>query len=198
MQKRLSRESRRRLLLDAAVEFIKVKGVEALTLTSLAKYAKTSKPLVYDHFSSNEGLLIELCHEFDARQRAEISALVSDDKMSLKGLLFAVAHSYIASETARDWQKLSAVMVVNTMTAAVYHEMSGNHIRMLMSAIGPRTAMKTEKLRIICAGLIGSADAITANVLRGGTDIEAAAAALFHIFHGSFPDEVGDKPGTNH
>lgn len=189
MKKRISRDDRRSQLLDAAIDFIRSEGVDALTLGKVAKHAGMSKPLVYDHFGTREGLIVELCNVFDERQRSEIRQILQDDSLGLGELLNGVAHCYIASETARDWQMLNSAMASNMMTAAVYQEMADRHITMLMAAIGPRTGLNGNRLRLICAGLIGAADAVTAFVLRGDSDVATAAEALVHIFKGAFAEQ---------
>ncbi len=194
MKKRLSKQDRRNALLDAAIAFIRAEGCDALTLGKLARHADISKPLVYDHFGTREGLLVELCDMFDARQRAEVEAIAANDALTLGDLLAGVARCYIASETARDWQMLNAAMASSMITAGAYQEMADKHIQLLISAIAPRTAMAEDTLRIICAGLVGASDAVTAVVLRGASSAEDAAAALTQIFHGAFPGHLDSLP----
>jgi len=195
MKKRLSRQERRDVLLEAAVDLIRLEGCDAMTLGKLARHADLSKPLVYDHFGTREGLLIELCTMFDARQRAEIKAIADDQTLRLGDLLSGIARCYIASETARDWQMLNTAMASNMITASAYHEMAEQHVALLISAITVRTGMPEDHLRILCAGLIGAADAVTAVVLRGGTTVVDAATALTQIFQGAFPGHLENRPG---
>jgi hypothetical protein len=72
--------------------------------------------------------------------------------------------------------------------------MAEQHIVLLISAITLRTELGEAELRILCAGLIGAADAVTAVVLRGRATVDDAAAALAQIFHGAFPGHMEGKP----
>ena len=194
MKKRLSRQDRRDLLLDAAVDLIRLEGCDALTLGKLARHADISKPVVYDHFGTREGLLIELCTMFDERQRSEIKVIADDGTLTLGELLSGIARCYIASETARDWQMLNTAMAGNMMTEGTYVEMADRHIALLISAFTARTGLAESHLRIVCAGLIGAADAVTAVMLRGDSTIDECAAALIQIFHGAFPGQLDRMP----
>ena len=186
MKKRLSRQDRRDLLLDAAVDLIRLEGCDALTLGKLARHADISKPVVYDHFGTREGLLIELCTMFDERQRTEIKVIADDGTLTLGELLSGIARCYIASETARDWQMLNTAMAGNMMTEGTYVEMADRHIALLISAFTARTGLAESHLRIVCA--------VTAVMLRGDSTIDECAAALIQIFHGAFPGQLDRMP----
>ncbi len=67
-RKRLSRDDRRRQLLDMAWQLVREEGTDALSLGRLAEQAGVTKPVVYDHFETRNGLLMALYQEYDARQ----------------------------------------------------------------------------------------------------------------------------------
>ena len=73
-RRRLSREDRLRQLLDMSWRVIRDEGTDALTLGRLAERAGVTKPVVYDHFGTREGLLTALYRDFDARQTATMTA----------------------------------------------------------------------------------------------------------------------------
>lgn len=83
-----SAETRRRLV-DAAVEVVRTKGVQGLTLQSVASEAGLSKGGLLYHFSSKEELVVALLHDAMDRVDADLQRLVSGGK---KG---AFARAYV-------------------------------------------------------------------------------------------------------
>ena len=59
-RRRLPREARTRQLLEASWALIGDEGTDALTLGRLADVAGITKPVVYDHFGTRNGLLAAL------------------------------------------------------------------------------------------------------------------------------------------
>src|SRR3712207_936567 len=75
-RRRLSREERHRQLLDMAWRLVREEGTDALTLPRLSDEADVTKPVVYDHFGTRDGLLIALYRDFDTRQTAIFDAVL--------------------------------------------------------------------------------------------------------------------------
>lgn len=94
-RQRLSREARRRQLLDIAWRIIGEEGTEALTLGRLAVAAGVTKPVVYDHFVTRSGLLAELYKEFDARQTEIMDAAILASEPTLSDRAEVIASSYV-------------------------------------------------------------------------------------------------------
>lgn len=85
-RKRLSREDRRRQLLDMAWQLVREEGTDALSLGRLAEQAGVTKPVVYDHFETRTGLLAALYEEYDARQTAMLEAALTAGEATLEGV----------------------------------------------------------------------------------------------------------------
>ncbi|WP_042832036.1 helix-turn-helix domain-containing protein, partial [Xanthomonas citri] len=68
-RKRLTKEQRLAQLLDVARQLAHQEGTDALSLGRLAEAAGITKPTVYDHFGTRQGLLAALYRDFDLRQR---------------------------------------------------------------------------------------------------------------------------------
>ena len=94
-RRRLSREDRQRQLLDVAWRLVREEGTDALTLGHLAEQAGVTKPVVYDHFVTRQGLLAALYGEFDARQTALMEAALADGEPTLAGRAAVIASSYV-------------------------------------------------------------------------------------------------------
>lgn len=94
-KRRMSKEERRKQLLEVARELIRETGTEEFTLGRLAERAGVTKPVVYDHFGDKSGALAELYREFEMRQRATLAAALEDAGDDLSAVARAVAEAYI-------------------------------------------------------------------------------------------------------
>ncbi|MCD6078732.1 MAG: TetR family transcriptional regulator [Ramlibacter sp.] len=93
-RRRLPRHERYRQLLEVAWQVVRDSGTDALTLGSLAEHAGVTKPVVYDHFTTRNGLLAALYSEFDTRQNALIDAAIEASAPTLadRGAVLAAAY----------------------------------------------------------------------------------------------------------
>jgi AcrR family transcriptional regulator len=94
-RQRLSREERRRRLIDTAWQVVRDEGSDALTLGHIADRAGVTKPVVYDHFGTREGLLAALYREFDERQNLLIDAAIAASKDRLADKAGVIADTYV-------------------------------------------------------------------------------------------------------
>ncbi|MEI5678763.1 MULTISPECIES: TetR/AcrR family transcriptional regulator [unclassified Mesorhizobium] len=94
-RRRLSREDRHRQLLDVAWRVVREEGTDALTLGWLAERANVTKPVVYDHFGTRNGLLAVLYREYDARQTALMDAALQASEPNLASRAGVIASSYV-------------------------------------------------------------------------------------------------------
>lgn len=92
---RLDRETRRRQLMETAWAIVRDEGADALTLVSLARRAGITKPVVYDHFRTREGLFAELYAAYDARQTALMDAALEAAEASLEARAGAIADAFV-------------------------------------------------------------------------------------------------------
>ena len=74
-RKRLTREQRLEQLLAVSRQVIAEEGSDALSLGRLADAAGITKPTVYDHFGTREGLLTALYRDFEASGDTVLQAL---------------------------------------------------------------------------------------------------------------------------
>jgi AcrR family transcriptional regulator len=94
-RRRLLRDDRYRQLIDVAWQLVRQEGTDALTLGRLAESAGVTKPVVYDHFVTRNGLLAALYREFDDRQTALIDTALEVSEKSLAGRAMVIAESYV-------------------------------------------------------------------------------------------------------
>jgi AcrR family transcriptional regulator len=94
-RRRLLRDDRYRQLIEVAWQLVREEGTDALTLGRLAESAGVTKPVVYDHFATRNGLLAALYREFDDRQTALIDVALESSEKSLAGRAMVIAESYV-------------------------------------------------------------------------------------------------------
>lgn len=94
-RKRMSYDDRHAQLLDAAREFIREQGSDALTLARLAEYAGVTKPLVYQHFGTRPAVLVELYREFKGRTYVALDAALGSGDATLPEAARIIADAYI-------------------------------------------------------------------------------------------------------
>ncbi len=92
---RLSREQRLRQLLDVAWRLAREEGTDVLTLPRLADEAGVTKPVIYDHFGTRNGLLTALYQDFDAQQTALIDVALAARGPTLHETARVIASSYV-------------------------------------------------------------------------------------------------------
>lgn len=94
-KKRLSKDERQRQLIDVAWAVVRGEGTDALTLGHLAERAGVTKPVVYDHFGSRNGLLGVLYAEYDNRQHALLDEALRASGKSLSAVAKVIAGAYV-------------------------------------------------------------------------------------------------------
>ncbi|MDT2022110.1 TetR/AcrR family transcriptional regulator [Methylocella sp. CPCC 101449] len=94
-RRRLARDDRHHQLLEVSWRLIRTEGTDALTLGRLAEQAGVTKPLVYDHFGTRDGLLVALYQDYDVRQTAVMDSALAASKSTLKDKARVIASSYV-------------------------------------------------------------------------------------------------------
>lgn len=111
-RRRMTREARARQLLEVSWSLINDEGTDALTLGRLAEAAGVTKPVVYDHFGTRNGLLAALYEDFDIRQTALFDTAVAAAEPTLldKARVFAAAYVDCVMTQGREIQGVLAAL----------------------------------------------------------------------------------------
>lgn len=178
-RRRLSREARTRQLLDAAWQLIADEGTDALTLIHLSEVAGVTKPLVYDHFGSRNGLLAALYEDYDVRQTALFDAAVAAAEPTREAKARTIAISYVncVLTQGRDIAEVLAALSGSPELSAVKHRYQQLFIdkcsALLAPFVGPRGLTKAGLW-----GLLGAADALANAAVAGDIGTTEAAGEL--------------------
>ncbi len=178
--RRLSKDQRRRQLLDTALLIVREEGADRLTLGHLAARAGISKPVAYDHFGTRSGLLIELYRWIDVERVNAFRDAMAIGKRSFKECVTALAAAYIhcAADKTDEFHAVGAALAGSEEKAKVFQELLDNSVRMFVSVLQPHSTLPAAELERRCIGLVGAGEALSAALVRGNLD-EAEAAGVF-------------------
>jgi AcrR family transcriptional regulator len=178
--RKLPKAQRREQLLDVAQTLVREEGTDALTLAYVAERAGVSKPIAYEHFKTRSGLLIALYEQIDARQ---VQALLDALKKTRKRLedvarVMGAAYMHCYTSAGPEWHAISAAMRGDEEMEAFHRELLDNYVAIFREALAPYSDLKKDALHLRCVGIIGAAEAISRDMLRGLVDEATAAETL--------------------
>ncbi|OJH35635.1 TetR/AcrR family transcriptional regulator [Cystobacter ferrugineus] len=197
--KKLPKAQRRDQLLDIAQTIVREEGTDALTLGYLAERAGVSKPVAYEHFKTRSGLLIALYAEIDARQVKVLQDALERTRRRLEDVARVVSHAYMNCYTSvgPEWHAISAALKGDEEMEAFQRELIDSYVALYCEAFAPYTSLSKEELRLRCVGIIGAAEAISREMIRGRVEEAKAAATLATlIIHGlsTHPPRAKGRP----
>lgn len=173
--RRLPRAERARQLLEVAWKLIGDDGTDAVTLGRLAEEAGVTKPVVYDHFGSRNGLLAALYEDYDARQSAIFDAAVAAAKPVLSEKARVIAASYVACVLTQGSEipGLLAALAGSPDLAAVKRQYQKAVIEKCTAILAPFAG--ADGIPVASAwAMLGAADALSDAAVAG--DITEAQA----------------------
>lgn len=185
-RRRLSKAARQRQLIDVSWALIRDEGTDALTLGRLAERAGVSKPVVYDHFGTRNGLLAALYQDFDLRQTAIIDAAIAASKPTLNDKASVIATRYVecVSAQGREIPGVLAALNGSPELAAVKTQYQHAFIRKCQDILAPFAGGQGVSLASLW-GMLGAADALSQAAVAGEITQQAARDELFRIILGT-------------
>lgn len=174
-RRRLSRDDRLRQLLDVSWQLIRAEGTDALTLGRLAEEAGVTKPVVYDHFGTRDGLLIVLYQDFDVRQTALIDAAIAASKPTLADKASVIASSYVncVLTQGREIPGVLAALDGTPELAAIKRQYQQVFIEKCQRILAPYAGPQGVSLASLWA-MLGAADALSQAAIKGDiSELEA-------------------------
>ncbi|WP_228000732.1 TetR/AcrR family transcriptional regulator [Nocardia australiensis] len=179
---RLSKQARREQLLDAALAIVRADGADGLTLPTLAEAAEVSRPIVYDHFGTRPGLLLELYRRLEERHRAATAQALDQAPPHAAEIAKVISAAYFACATDMpEFTAVSAALKGDPEMEAIQREMYDGYTDLMAEALAPHSGRTRTALRLHCVGALGAAEAIATELNRGTTTTDTAVAALTTI-----------------
>lgn len=179
-RRRLSREDRRRQLIEVAWQVIRAEGTEALTLPRLAEQAGVAKPVVYDHFATRPALLAALYQEFDTHQTALMDAAFQASEPTLPSRAMVIAASYVdcVLEQGREIPGVISALAGSPELAKVkrdYEAVFMEKCRTLLAPFAPAGTVAASGL----LAMLGAAEALSFAAASGDITPDEAKDELF-------------------
>lgn len=178
-RKRLSRDERRRQLLDVAWQLVREEGTDALSLGRLAEQAGVTKPVVYDHFETRTGLLVALYQQYDARQTRMLEQALVRCDASLASCAGVIAEAYVdcVMSQGREIPGVSAALAGSPEMEALkraYEQPFLDKCREALVGFSPSGNIGLAGMRL----MVGAADALSQAAAAGELDAGQAKAEL--------------------
>lgn len=184
--RRLPKEERRLQLLATALVIIRDEGADRLTLGNLAIRAGVSKPVVYDHFGTRSGLLIELYRWIDTERVSAFQAAMAAETREQEETIRLLATTYIhcATDITDDFHTVGAALAGSEEKAAVFQELLNNVIMMFAAVLKPFDTLPAGELEKRCIGFVGAGEALSSALVRGTLDAGEAEAVFAALIKG--------------
>lgn len=185
--RRLSNADRKRQLLETALAIVREEDADRLTLGHLAVRAGVSKPVVYDHFGTRSGLLIELYKWIDTERVSAFTDAMSSGHRTLEETALVLASAYIqcAADNTDEFHAVGAALAGSHEKAAVFQELLDNCVQMFVSVLAPHTDSPTADLERRCTGLVGAGEALAGASVRGRHTVDEATDAFASLIRGA-------------
>jgi len=184
-RRRLPREERTRQLLEVAWQLIGDVGTDALTLGKLAEAAGVTKPVVYDHFGTRNGLLAALYEDYDERQTRIFDAAIEAAAANLQEKSRVIAASYVncVLTQGREISDVVAALTGSPELAAVKKQYQHAFIEKCAAILAPFCSRKGISTASLWA-MLGAADALSDAAVAGDISEEQAQDELQSIILG--------------
>jgi AcrR family transcriptional regulator len=178
--KRMSKAERRAQLLDTALDIVRDEGTDALTLARVAERAGVTKPVAYQHFETRAGLLVALYERMDEEPRARLIAALRETPPRLADMARVAGRAYMSCYTSLgpEWYAVSAALAGSEEMEASRRQLLDAYVHIYREALGPLSALPKRALQLRCVGIIGAAEAIAQEMLRGRVSEAVASETL--------------------
>jgi AcrR family transcriptional regulator len=187
LKRRMPKADRRLQLLKTALLIVGKEGADCLTLGHLAEQAGVSKPVVYDHFGTRSGLLIELYRWIDVERVREFREAMRGSKRSREETVSLLASTYLncASDMKHEFHQVGTALGGSEEKAAVFQELLDGCVVMFVEILTPHSILEENELRRRCVGLVGAGEALAGSVTRAVLSEEDAAQTFATIIQGT-------------
>jgi AcrR family transcriptional regulator len=190
-RRRLSAESRRRQLIDVALEAFAQTGFEATTMEDIATAAGVTKPLLYQHFASKRALYLELIDDIASRLLDSLQGVTAEP--SWRGRVEAGMEAYFSFVLRNE-------SAVRMLFDAPRDEELARGLRRIEDAIADFVAplieadIEEEHRRTIAAAVVGLTEGVTREWLHSRSrSVGSAHTGGLRSVGSAHPGDPGDS-----
>jgi AcrR family transcriptional regulator len=197
-RRRVPRAEREQQILAAAEEVFAERGFQGTSMDEVSLRVGVSKPMLYEYFSSKEGLLLACVARIRADlHSATIQALTAAAQEGPRAVLEAGLRAYFdfADRHGRAWAVLlnESVIVAGPAEEAI-EAIRGQQTLLIQEALGGwLTDAAPERIAVYAHALIGASERVARWRLREGAGIgpEQSATLLADAFWPGFAAAAG-------
>jgi AcrR family transcriptional regulator len=148
-----------------------------------------SKPVVYDHFGTRSGLLIELYRWIDTERVEAFSRAMAASKKDRDETIATLADAYIrcAADLTGEFYVVGAALAGSPEKADVYAQLLDQSVAMFVSVLRPFNDLTEPAATRLCIGLVGAGEGLSAAIVRGQLTEADAIATLNELISNSVP-----------
>lgn len=173
-RRRLPAASRRRQLLEVALEAFATSGLDATTMEDIAGAAGVTKPLLYQHFKSKRALFLELLDDVVGRIIEALTAAADaapGPRQQVEAGFSAYFHFVVHNENAIRLL-LDSALPHDERLAQAMRRVDDT----IAGAIGPLIDADIDAghQRMLAAGVVGMAEGVTRDWLRSQSERTAS------------------------
>lgn len=181
--KRLTKDGRRRQLLDVAKQILEDEGADVLTLAVLAERAGVSKPVAYDHFVSRSGLLVAMLEDTSQYYETDAEAKIAIAPQTIPAIAEIVAEAYVlcSLDAGPAITMLAAAVEADSEARNVGRAFRLDHAEQFQSAFEPMLDRKADRLASLFKGLVAAANSICDDRMSDQITTQMAIETLTHI-----------------
>ncbi|PRX96339.1 TetR/AcrR family transcriptional regulator [Allonocardiopsis opalescens] len=195
MGARLPRGERREQLLRVALDVVRGEGTDALTLVRLAERAGVSRPVVYDHFGTREGLLTALYAAYDEGIGRTIRAALRTGGRSLEDVAAVLAGAYVDGvlDAGPECEDVLAALSGNPRTREVRSRSQEFYIEEFRAALAPYRPLSRDADLALLIGVFSTVDGLARAAASGRVSRDQAVAASTEIIVGALTAPDGAR-----
>ena len=186
--KRMTKDQRRRQLLETANAIIRSEGTDALTLGRLAERAGVTKPIAYEHFGTRAGLLVALYQDYDEQQTKALRAAIKAGGHSLEDVAGILSTAYVDCVLSAGpvYDEVTAALSATEETKAFLQSARDLYMAEYRKAFAPFVKLPRRRATAILTGIMGAAEFVSQAAAAGRLSRSEAIAALSHIMVSAF------------
>lgn len=187
---RMTGEQRRLQLLETAFAIIRTDGTAALNFVRLADAAGVSRPVVYEHFATKEGLFLALYQWFDDQLVRSIADAVRHHGDTLKSAATAISTAYVEAvvDAGPECGAVTAALFGHPGTRNFRQTSRAVHLDGLRTTLAPLISPTTDTAVLL--GLLSALEGLAEDAATGRIGSKAAIAAAADIMVGA----LGSRP----
>jgi AcrR family transcriptional regulator len=195
---RMPKAERRLQLLDAAFDLIRTNGTAALTLFRLAEVAGVTRPVVYEHFGTREGLLLALYQRFDEVLGHAIDEALARSDDNLHQAARAIATTYIGAvvDAGPECGAVTAALSGHPETETFRETSRAFYVERLRAAFGRYAATRGDDNAVL-VGILGALESLAHEAVSGRAGATEATEAAVTIIVGTLEGGV-DRAVPDH